>query len=139
MLVNNYAKQLLQMQMVKAFYPTFCTKIFESGLLIVTGNIKDDDYESEYGFEVVSTEDNIFFARISHPFIPPNADMHIGKNGLLCLFHPGLYSITKRFSLSHEIIPMVIKWCLFYETAKINGGIFIEKSIPHGIRFNFNM
>lgn len=131
------ASHRLQVELVKNFYPHSHCSYNDYGDLIVTGEVQDVDYKYNYKYTIWFRSDDCFWAKIDSPIIQPNADLHIGKFGVLCLFHKDLYPSYKKFCLATEIIPMVIKWTLFKEFYDFNGNKFLGNEIPHRIRFSF--
>ena len=131
------ANYRLQIELVKKYYPQNHCFYNGFGELVVQGQVQDVDYLYTYKYTIWFRADDCFYAKIDSPVIQPNADLHIGKSGILCLFHKDLYPAYKRFCLATEIIPMVIKWTLFKEFFDFNGHKFLGNEIPHRIRFSF--
>ncbi|MBU1820006.1 MAG: hypothetical protein KKG00_00660, partial [Bacteroidetes bacterium] len=68
---------------------------------------------------------------ILNPTVEPNADIHIYREGALCLFYPGDLRWRDKTSIAELTIPWIYEWIVYYELYLLTGkweGDFV----PHG-------
>lgn len=68
---------------------------------------------------------------ILKPLINPYADIHIYKEGSLCLFYPGDLKWKNTTSIAENTIPWIYEWIIFYELYLLTG-VWEGEYVPHG-------
>jgi hypothetical protein len=63
--------------------------------------------------------------------IEPLADIHIYREGALCLFYPGDLKWKNTTSIAEYTIPWIFEWILFYEIYLLTG-VWEAEYVPHG-------
>jgi hypothetical protein len=58
---------------------------------------------------------------ILKPNISPNSNIHIYKEGSLCLFYPGDLHWKENTSIAEYTIPWIFEWLLYYELYQLTG------------------
>jgi len=125
----------LQRALVEHHFPKNTCYFNQDNQLVILGEISDPVYKRQYSYAIIGKSAKEFISMITNPVIPSSADFHIGAGGILCLFHKELYPTYKNFCFATEIIPLIIKWTLFYEYAKVNGNKFFGRQVPHEMRY----
>ena len=69
---------------------------------------------------------------ILSPDIQPNADIHIYKEGSLCLFYPGDLQWKGTTSIAEYTIPWIFEWIIYYELYLLTGSWEGDYK-PHGV------
>ena len=126
---NSFSFALLQKREIEKNFSFLKCKI-ENDTLICRGVFKIsgfNDYEVRIEFR-----SGIFpQVYILNPSIKPNADIHIYKEGSLCLFYPGDTKWHDTTSITEHTIPWIFEWILFYELYLLSG-VWEGEYVPHG-------
>lgn len=68
---------------------------------------------------------------ILSPEVKSNSDIHIYREGSLCLFYPGDLKWKDTTSIAENTIPWIFEWILFYELYLLTG-VWEGEFVPHG-------
>lgn len=68
---------------------------------------------------------------ILNPTVKPNADIHIYKEGSLCLFYPADMQWKETTSIAEHTIPWIFEWIIYYELYLLTG-VWEGEYEPHG-------
>jgi hypothetical protein len=127
---NEFPFALYQKSAIERTYDFLKCKI-NNGQLVCTGDLQPDGcekYSIRIEFQAGRTPD-VFIT--SHDIKPSN-EIHIYKDGSLCLFYPGDLKWKNNLRISEYIIPWVAEWIVFYELWLVTGK-WMGAEAPHSI------
>lgn len=117
---QHYARFVMQKLLVEKYFPAFQCRL-NHGVLECKGEIRPTDQSDAYTVRVRYTEWGIPEVRVLKPEIVPNPEIHMYRNGNLCLYHPPTQPWTGMRNLHETIFPWVAEWLIFYELFLIEG------------------
>lgn len=119
----------VQMEELKRKFPFLKSRI-KNDTLISTGNFSPRDCES-YSVRIEYRLGAAPKVYITSKDIFPSADIHMYREGSLCLFYPGDLKWGPTTSISEYTIPWIFEWIVFYEIYLLTG-IWEAPSVAHG-------
>lgn len=133
---NCFSTALFQKKEIELKFPFLKCRIKED-TLICKGDIQPagcDVYKVKIEFRAGSFPQ----VYIIEPKIISNAEIHIYKEGGLCLFYPGDLKWKNNTSIAVYTIPWVYEWIMFYELYKLSGK-WEGDYVPHNQSFSGNL
>lgn len=123
---------MMQKPLVEKHFPCFeCC--FKNRRLTCIGQITPADGCATYTVQIGYPSDAIPEVRVLAPKIPRSKDIHMYRNGALCLYYPPETPWKHTSNLHETIIPWTAEWLVFYELYLLKGE-WLGKSAPHPIR-----
>ncbi len=130
---SDYKTLMLHKHRIEYTYDCFECKINgRSQTMTCRGILQPLDYIEPYEIEIRVTSRLAPRVCIKNPKVPYNKDIHMFKNGNLCLFYPRDMLWNSSTSITEYTIPWIIEWILYYELYKISG-IWEGPAAPHRI------
>lgn len=96
------------------------------------GILKPLDYIEPYEIEIKVSYGFAPRVFIKNPKISYNEDIHMYRNGNLCLYYPRDMYWDSNSSITEYTIPWINEWIIYYELYKISG-IWEGPAAPHRI------
>ncbi|MEZ4772590.1 MAG: phospholipase D-like domain-containing protein [Bacteroidia bacterium] len=92
----------------------------ENDTLICTGFLQPETCD-RYKVRILFRAGHFPQVFILSPNIEPRADIHIYKEGSLCLFYPGDLKWKDITKIAEYTIPWIVEWIVYYELWKLTG------------------
>lgn len=108
---------------------TFIKCRIENDILICRGKFKT--LEKEYDVRIEYKSGNFPQVYILNPSIKVNDEIHVYKEGSLCLFYPGDLRWKDNTSIAEYTIPWIFEWLFYYEIYQLTG-VWEGEFVPHG-------
>ena len=127
---NKFPFALYQKSAIEKTYDFLKCRI-DNGKLVCIGELQPDGCD-KYSIRVefqAGYEPQVFIT--SHDIKPSN-EIHIYKEGHLCLFYPGDLKWKNNLKVAEYIIPWVAEWIVFYELWLMTGE-WMGAEAPHSI------
>ncbi|WP_282773611.1 phospholipase D-like domain-containing protein [Phaeodactylibacter xiamenensis] len=121
---------LYQKSAIEKTYDFLKCKV-NNGQLICTGDLQPDGCE-KYSIRIEFQAGFAPAVFITSHDIEPSNEIHIYKDGSLCLFYPGDLKWKNNLRISEYIIPWVAEWIVFYELWLMTGE-WMGAEAPHSI------
>lgn len=131
--ISDYKKLMVQKHHIENFYDCFeCRINARANVLSCKGTLKPLEDIDPYDviIKVYSCRSPRVF--IINPVITIKPEIHIYKEGNLCLYYPSDLYWNSTTSVSEYTIPWINEWILYYELYKISGK-WEGHEAPHGI------
>ena len=128
-LPNTFSFALMHKQEIEKKFSFLKCRI-ENDTLICRGEFKPDNCKP-YNIKIEFRAGTFPQVYILNPIIKPNADIHIYREGSLCLFYPGDLKWKDSTSIAEHTIPWIFEWILFYELYLLTG-VWEGEFVPHG-------
>lgn len=112
-------------------YFNFIRCKIDKGKLICKGKVKPNGCKEEYSFSIHYKPEKPPKFYITNPKIAYNKELHMYKEGNLCLYFPDDMPWSDNISIAKKMIPWLIEWIIFYELWLITG-MWFGKAAPHG-------
>lgn len=116
---NSYAIAFLQKKNIETKYNFIKCRIINDSL-ICKGIIKSD-FSQTYTFKLEYRSGEFPQVYILSPTIDKSPDVHVFKEGSLCLFYPPDIKWKNTTSIADYTIPWVVEWIYLYELWKLTG------------------
>lgn len=129
--VNKFAVSMSELQLIKKYYDCVSCRVERGGNLIAKGEITPTDYSATYNFTIKYSPYKTPKVFINNPIIEYNNDIHLYKDGSVCLYYPGDMIWNSTLHLHNTIIPWTAEWLIFYELYQITGK-WEHPYVPHG-------
>lgn len=129
-----YRTFVMQKLLIEKHFPLFRCR-FANRRLICMGNITPTEGCATYSIEIRYLCGGIPEVRIISPRIQWNKDIHMYRNGTLCLYYPPESPWKPTSNLHQTIIPWAAEWLVFYELFLLKG-LWLGKAAPHGLPLN---
>jgi hypothetical protein len=117
---NHYALLWLQKLCIEKYFHCFKTRI-ANGMLVCTGELRPTGECDKYKLRIEYIPGLHPMVYIKSPQIPQTGEIHIYREGFLCLFNPAETSWKDTNKLTEYTIPWAIEWIICYELWKITG------------------
>lgn len=125
---KSYSSAIMQKREIEQKFSFLKCRI-ENDTLICRGEFKPD--ANAYDVRVEFRAGCFPQVYVLNPSIKPNANIHIYREGSLCLFYPGDLKWKDTTSIAEYTIPWIYEWILFYELYLLTG-IWEGEYVPHG-------
>lgn len=89
--------------------------------LICEGLFSVPETSNEYEVQIIYSHPNQPEVFVRNPQIEYKPELHMYKNGSLCLYYPKDNSFTSKSMLFDTIIPWTSEWLIFYELYRRKG------------------
>lgn len=126
---RTYSNFVLQKLLVEKHFPLFKCR-FANRRLTCVGSITPAEDCSKYTIEISYLCGGIPEVRILYPRIEWNNEIHMYRNGTLCLYFPPETPWGRTSKLHQTIIPWTAEWLVFYELFLLKG-VWLGKAAPH--------
>lgn len=124
-----YAMLVMEKMRVNRDFPHFQTQL--RGLqLICTGRTNPSDESQQYKIQIAYAYDGAPQCRILEPQIAVDPQIHMYKNGTLCLYDWREQSWNPVYHLSETVIPWIAEWLVYYELFQMTGR-WLGKAASH--------
>jgi hypothetical protein len=90
-------------------------------ILTCNGSFKPTDFSPTYQYRIRYIYPIPPIVHVISPVIEFNDEIHMYKDGSLCLYYPKDMSWNSRSLISNTIVPWTHEWFVFYEIYKITG------------------
>jgi len=128
--VATYRRFVMQKALVEKHFPCFeCC--FKKRRLTCVGQITPAEGCATYTVQIEYRSGGIPEVRILDPKVSWDKDIHMYRNGALCLYYPPETPWKHTSNLHETIIPWTAEWLVFYELYLLKGA-WLGKSAPHG-------
>lgn len=127
---QHYRRFVLQALLVQKHFPGFKCRL-RCGRLECAGDIQPSDDSDKYSIRVQYEEWKAPKVRILKPHIEPSTDIHMYRDGTLCLYHPPTQPWSGKNDLHKTIIPWTSEWLVYYELYQTEKK-WMGPAIPHG-------
>jgi len=125
-----YRKALFEQTLIRRHFPFLETRI--TGLaLICRGSVKPTEQSGRYKIEIVHTGVAAPQVRILNPTIEFSSEIHMYRNGTLCLYDWREQPWQRNWRLHETVIPWTAEWLVFYELFLLTGR-WLGKAAEHG-------
>lgn len=125
-----YHRFVMQKTLVERNFPCFACS-FTNRRLTCIGKITPAEGCRTYAVRIDYCSGGIPEVRITSPRIDWNKDIHMYRNGTLCLYYPPETPWKHTRNLHETIMPWTAEWLVFYELYLLKG-VWLGKSVPHG-------
>jgi len=129
---SRYKLNCLQKLNIERTYPCFSCKARTDRLECV-GRINpdpDDDEGASYKIKIVYRR--VPKVWVISPKIDYNADIHMYRDGSLCLYYPEDFRWSDKSNIHDTILPWTAEWLVFYERY-LNSGNWEGPEAPHPV------
>jgi hypothetical protein len=116
---NSYAIALLQKKNIENKYKFIKCRI-DDDTLICKGVLQTKNFQA-YTFKLEFRAGDIPQVYIISPSIENSTEIHVYKEGCLCLFYPPDMKWKNTTNIAEYTIPWVIEWIYLYELWKLTG------------------
>jgi hypothetical protein len=117
---QHYGRFVLQTYLLAKHFP-FLKCSLRRGKLECVGSITPTEHSETYKIRLRYTEWGFPSVKILHPHIEARPEIHMYRDGTLCLFHPPSQPWTGVDHLHSTIIPWTAEWLVYYELFLIEG------------------
>ncbi len=117
---NHFALLVYQKYNLDKEYSFLKTRI-ENDVLVASGEIQPSPETDKYKIRLEYTPGHTPRVFIEAPRIEKSSDIHIYREGFLCLYEPIETKFKDSFKLSEYTIPWTIEWIMYYELWKLSG------------------
>lgn len=117
---NHFSLICFQKFNIDRNYHCFKTHI-TNGMLVCTGEIQPTPDCEKYKIRIEYVPGKLPMVYVKAPSIPDSNEIHIYREGFLCLFDPAETNWKDTHKLTEFTIPWTIEWILFYELWKLSG------------------
>ncbi|MBN1181185.1 MAG: hypothetical protein JXB49_02785 [Bacteroidales bacterium] len=117
---NHYALSSYQKYHIDKTYNCFKTRI-NDGVLVCTGEIQPDPLCNSYKIRIEYMAGNQPQVYIKSPELIESNQIHVYREGFLCLFDPSETRWKDNMKLSEYTIPWLVEWILYYELWQLTG------------------
>lgn len=117
---NHYALSSYQKYHIDKTYNCFKTRI-NDGVLVCTGEIQPDPSCKSYKVRIEYMAGNQPQVYIKSPELIESNQIHVYREGFLCLFDPSETRWKDNMKLSEYTIPWLVEWILYYELWLLTG------------------
>jgi len=130
---SDYKTLMLHKHHIEKAYECFkCSVSGRNQSLTCKGVLQPLDYIQPYEVEI-----KVFCGRsprvyIMNPTVPYDKNIHMYKQGHLCLYYPRDMYWASNTSITEYTIPWINEWIIYYELYKISG-VWGGPVAPHGI------
>jgi len=128
---NPYVVSMLEKRLIEKNYDCFTCRVDRGGYLKAKGKITPTEYSATYDFIINYMPYSPPKVYIIKPKIEFDNDIHMYKNGNLCLYYPGDMRWNSSLHIYNTIVPWTAEWLIFYELYKISGE-WEHPYVPHG-------
>lgn len=128
-LPNSFAFAMMQKREIENKF-TFLKCRIENDTLVCRGIFQPENCNA-YNVRIEFRAGCFPQVYIISPEIKPNSDIHIYREGSLCLFYPGDMKWKDTTSIAENTIPWIFEWILFYELYLLTG-VWEGEFVPHG-------
>ncbi|PSJ72277.1 hypothetical protein C7N43_35095 [Sphingobacteriales bacterium UPWRP_1] len=94
--------------------------IQRNGTLVCTGELQPENCD-RYKFRIEFREGHAPVVFIKSPQIVPKPEIHMYREGCLCLYDPGEFKWRDTTQIAQYTIPWMVEWILYYELWKLTG------------------
>lgn len=122
-------KYLKERTAIEKNYDFLNCRITSSGL-ICEGVFSVPETTNDYEVQIIYSLSGMPEVFVRKPKIEYKSELHMYKNGSLCLYYPKDRSFTSKSMLYDTIIPWTSEWLIFYELYKRKGE-WLGKYKPH--------
>lgn len=130
---SDYMTLMLQKHYIEKTYDCFrCTVSGRRQTMICKGTLKPLDYIETYEIEIkvkCGVSPRVY---VKKPKITYSEEIHMYKDGHLCLYYPWDMVWGSTTSIADYTIPWTNEWILYYELYKISG-VWEGPAAPHQI------
>jgi hypothetical protein len=113
-------KYLKERAAIESNYDFFNCRITSSGL-ICEGVFSLPETSNDYEVEIIYSHPIHPEVFVRKPKIEYRPEIHMYRNGSLCLYYPKDHSFTTKSMIYETIIPWTSEWLIFYELYKRKG------------------
>lgn len=117
---NHHGLNVYQKHHISKTYDCFRTRIV-NGTLICTGEIQPTNECEKYTVKIFYSPGLSPRVYIKSHAIEAKHEIHIYKEGHLCLFDPSETKWKDSYKVGEYTIPWVVEWILYYELWKLSG------------------
>lgn len=117
---NHYALSSYQKYHIDKTYSCFKTRI-NNGVLVCTGEIQPDPSCKSYKVRIEYMAGSQPWVYIKSPELIESNQIHVYREGFLCLFDPSETRWKDNMKLSEYTIPWLVEWILYYELWQLTG------------------
>ncbi|MGV8111823.1 MAG: phospholipase D-like domain-containing protein [Lentimicrobium sp.] len=117
---NYYALTCYQKYHIDNHYSCFKTSIVK-GKLVCSGVIQPTPDCEKYKVRIEFYPGHQPHVYVKSPEISPSSEIHVYREGFLCLFDPRETKWKDTLKIAEYTIPWTIEWILYYELWKITG------------------
>lgn len=130
---SNYQILYLQKSFIEKQLNCFkCGIVGHGQSMVCKGCLQPLDYIEPYKIEIVQLPGSPPKVFIKSPTIEYNPEIHMYKQGNLCLYYPDEFNWKTNTSIAAYTIPWVNEWIVYYELYKISG-VWEGPAAPHGL------
>lgn len=117
---NYYALSCYQKYHIDKNFNCFKTSII-NGKLICTGELQPIQDCEKYKVRIEFFPGQQPHVYVKSPKLPDSNEIHLYREGFLCLFDPGETHWKDTLKIAEYTIPWTIEWILYYELWKVTG------------------
>jgi hypothetical protein len=117
---NHFALLAYQKYNLDKNYDFFKTRI-ENDTLVAVGEVQPSPETDKYKIRLEYTPGHTPRVFVESPQIENSKDIHLYREGFLCLYEPSETKFKDSFKLSEYTIPWTIEWIMYYELWKLSG------------------
>ena len=110
-----------QKKAIEHSYSCFVCRIVSHSVLRCIGFIKPDTHSPDYEVQIEYRPKSSPTVRILSPKIEMSSNIHVYRDGSLCLYYPPDEKWKETDLISKKIIPWVAEWLLYYEMFLLTG------------------
>lgn len=111
---------VLQKIRIRRHYPSFSVSVRCDRLLCV-GSVCPAVQGCSYRFQILYQYGSAPQVRILNPRIEPSPDIHMYKDGTLCLYDWREQPWKTTYHIHETLLPWIAEWLLFYEAYQLTG------------------
>jgi hypothetical protein len=127
---TNFGVVAREQALLRRHYDFLRTEI-RSGVLYCYGQFQPSVVSTTYDFRITYDPKRAPKVHVREPRIAYNKDIHMYKDGNLCLYFPPDMNWTSDCHLFNTIVPWTQEWFVFYELYQISGK-WEHPFVPHG-------
>ncbi len=128
---RNYSEPHLRIQKIMLENNFKFLKVsISDNLLTCNGSFKPTDFSPTYQYQIKYFYSIPPVVHVISPLIEFNEEIHMYKDGSLCLYYPKDMSWNSRSLIYETIVPWTHEWIVFYELYKITGR-WLHPSVNH--------
>ena len=127
---TNFAVVARERVLLQRHYDFLHTEI-RRDVLYCYGQFQPSAASTTYDYRITYDPPSVPKVRVREPRIAYNKDIHVYKDGDLCLYYPPDMTWTPDCHLFNTIVPWTQEWFVFYELYQISGK-WEHPFVPHG-------
>ena len=127
---EHYRHFVAQKYLIEKHFPAFRCRLHR-GHLECVGDICPSPESTTYTVRIRYSEWGIPEVRVLAPVIRPRPEIHMYKDGRMCLYHPPTQPWSSRKDLHSTILKWTAEWVLYHELF-LTEKRWLGPEVPHG-------